>query len=300
MMNIETKVREKKIYTVTIIGSFVNFVLLILKLFIGIKGNSKALVADAVHTLSDFLTDFVVIFFVKIANKPQDKDHNYGHAKYETLASLIIGIILFLVGIGIAYNSIVLVYKITHGEEYAGPGVLVLVMSIIGLIAKELLYQYTIVQGKKLKSEALIANAWHHRSDALSSVGTTIGIAGAILLGHKWTILDPLSALVVSYIIIIMGIKIAKKSIDELLEISLSDEVKTQITNLVYSHEDVADLHNFRTRKIGSSYAIEFHIRMDGNLALTDAHDRITEIENKLKDLYGVGTHVNIHVEPKF
>jgi len=297
-MDLETKNRENKIYSVTILGSIVNLILVIIKFTIGILGNSKAMIADAVHSLSDFLTDFIVIIFVKIANKPQDNDHDYGHAKYETLATLIIGFFLFFVGVGIAYNSIMIIYKISQGEDYSGPGVYVFVVSVIGLITKELLYQYTIIQGKKLKSEALIANAWHHRSDAISSIGTTIGIGCAIILGKKWSILDPLSALVVSYIIIVMGIKIIKKSIDEFLEISLSDDVKKQIIDIVYSHDDVVDLHKMKTRRIGSIYALEFHLRMNGEFTLFKTHNRISEIEERLKNKFGQGTHITIHVEP--
>ena len=297
-MHLDTKVREKQIYNVTIIGSIVNLLLLIIKFYVGFIGNSKAMVADAVHSLSDFFTDLVVIVMVKIANKPRDDDHAYGHAKYETLATLVIGIILLFVGAGIAYNSVIVIIKFAHGEIIPRPGIYVLVIAILSIITKELLYRYTIIQGKKLKSEALIANAWHHRSDAFSSIGTTIGIGGAIILGNMWTILDPLAALVVSYIIVVMALKLMKSSIDELLEISLSDEIKMQITYLVNSHPDVSDMHHLRTRKIGNIYAIEFHLRMDGETSLTIAHDRITEIENMIKETYGQETHVNIHIEP--
>ena len=297
-MHLDTKVREKQIYNVTIIGGIVNLLLLALKFYVGLLGNSKAMVADAVHSLSDFFTDLVVIVMVKIANKPRDDNHAYGHAKYETLATLVIGIVLFFVGAGIAYNSILVIIKFAGGDEIPSPGLYVLVIAILSIITKELLYRYTFHQGKKLKSEALIANAWHHRSDAFSSIGTTIGIGGAIILGNKWTILDPLAALVVSYIIVQMAIKLGKASIDELLEISLSDEVKMQITYLVNSHPDVSDMHHLRTRKIGNIYAIEFHIRMDGETSLTLAHDRITEIENMIKEAYGQETHVSIHIEP--
>jgi len=292
------KERERGIYKVTIVGGVLNVVLLLLKFIAGIVGNSAAMIADAVHSLSDFVTDVILIVFVRISNKPKDKDHDYGHGKFETLATLLIGLILLAVGLGIAWNGASAIISVMRGATLESPGMIALAAAIISIVSKEALYRYTIIAGRKLKSEALIANAWHHRSDGLSSIATTIGIGGAIFLGSKWTILDPLSALLVSIFIFKIAFQLIKPCVDELMEKSLPDEVEDEITAIVESFEGVSDLHNLRTRKMGNICAIEFHIRMDGNISLFQAHDKVTEIEQRLKEHYGQGTHVIIHKEP--
>jgi cation diffusion facilitator family transporter len=270
----------------------------VIKFVAGIVGNSAAMIADAVHTLSDFITDVIVIVFVRISNKPKDKDHDYGHGKFETFATLLIGFFLLLVGIGIAWNSVSAIISVIRGAALESPGMLALAAALISIVSKEVLYQYTVICGRKLSSDAVIANAWHHRSDAFSSIATTMGIGGAIFLGDKWTILDPAAALLVSFFIVKVAIKLMKPSIDELTEKSLSDEVENEITAIIESFEEVYNLHNLHTRKLGNNYAIEFHIRMDGNTSLTLAHEKVTEIEQKLKEHYGQATHVIIHTEP--
>ena len=175
-MESEKSSREKGIYKVTIVGSIVNFLLLVFKFFAGIAGHSAAMLADAVHSLSDFITDIVVIVFVRIAGKPEDKGHDYGHGKYETLATAIIGLLLLCVGFGIFWNGASSIYTFLQGGQLESPGVVALVAALVSIVSKEILYQYTVIQGKKLNSQAVVANAWHHRSDALSSIGTAIGI----------------------------------------------------------------------------------------------------------------------------
>ena len=298
MTNITDKERERGIYKVTLIGSVVNIVLVVFKFVAGIVGNSSAMIADAAHSLSDLITDVVIIVFVRISNMPKDKDHDYGHGKFETFATLLIGIILLAVGLGIAWNGTSAIVSVFRGETLEKPGMIALYGAIITIISKEILYRYTIIQARKLKSDALTANAWHHRSDGLTSIATTIGIGGAIFLGAKWTILDPLAALFVSIFIIIMAVKLMKPCLDELMEKSLSDDVENEISAIVASFEGVSDLHNLHTRKIGNNFAIEFHVRMDGKTSLTETHDKITEIEQRLKEHYGQRTHVIIHVEP--
>ncbi len=292
------KTREKEIYKVTVVGSAVNFTLILFKLFAGIFGRSSAMIADGIHSLSDFITDVVVIVFVKISNKPEDKDHKYGHGKFETLATLIIGFVLLIVGAGIAWNGISDILFVIKGGILPPPGVLALVAAVVSIVLKEILYRYTIVQGKKWNSDSVIANAWHHRSDAFSSVATMIGVGGAILLGSKWVILDPLAALFVSFFIVVVALKLMKPCLDELLEKSLPEKVENEILCIVNSFDGVNEPHNLRTRKIGNYYAIEFHVRMDGNISLQDAHSLVSRIELKLKEQYGGETHVIIHVEP--
>ena len=298
MEKISDRQRERGIYKVTIIGSIVNITLLVFKFVAGIVGNSAAMIADAVHTLSDFITDVIVIFFVRISNKPKDKNHEYGHGKFETFATLLIGCILLVIGAGIALNGSTSVISVVKGEIIPKPGLIALAAAILTIALKEILYWYTILFANKLKSDVLKANAWHHRSDGLTSIATTIGIGGAIFFGEKWTILDPLAALFVSIFIIVMAIKLMIPCVNELMERSLPDDVENEIAALVETFEGVSDLHNLRTRKIGNNCAIEFHIRMSGETSLTHAHDAVTEIECKLREHYGHGTHVIIHTEP--
>lgn len=291
--------REKEIYKVTIVGALANVTLLIFKFVAGIISNSAAMIADAVHSLSDFITDVVVIVFVKISSKPQDKSHDYGHGKFETLATLIIGIALLFIGLMILYNGASATYRcIWLGEELHRPGMIAFWAAIFSIILKETVYQYTVFKGKNLNSQAVIANAWHHRSDAFSSIGTAVGIGGAIFLGDKWVVLDPIAAIVVSVFIINVSLKIIIKSINELLEKSLPDEIENEIIKVAESFDMVKDVHDLRTRRIGNNIAIEMHLLMDGNLSLQCTHNTTELIESELRKKYGEHTHIAIHVEP--
>lgn len=290
--------RDKKIFRVTIVGSIVNFLLVAFKFMAGILGNSAAMVADAVHSLSDFLTDIVVLVFVKVSGKPEDATHNYGHGKYETLATVIIGAALLVVGLGIFYNGMTGVVACFKGNPPAAPGMLAFVAAVLSMVSKEIVYQYTVRTGKALNSHALVANAWHHRSDALSSIGTLLGIGGAIFLGEKWTVLDSLAAVIVSVFIVKVAIQIAKPGIDELLEKSLPKEVEDRILKIILSFPGVNAPHQLRTRRIGNNYAIEVCIRINGDCTLREAHSLADGIEKRLKTEFGQNTHVGIHMEP--
>lgn len=290
--------REKEIYHVTLTGTIVNAALIGLKFFAGIAGRSSAMVADAVHSLSDFVTDIIVLIFVRIAGEPCDKGHDYGHGKYETLATLIIGIILAAAGAWLMVNGITHVIASLNGETLPRPAAMALYIAVASIVAKEWLYRYTARKGKNLNSPAVVANAWHHRSDAISSVGTLVGIAGAIFLGEKWRILDPIAAIAVSIFIIKSGYDIMKPCIGELLEASLSDEVESRIIAIVRSVPGVTDIHNLRTRRIGSNIAIDLHAKMDGNMTLSEAHAIATRAENAIRSEFGSGSIINIHMEP--
>lgn len=294
-----TSPREKEIYKVTIAGSVVNFLLLVFKFAAGILGHSAAMLADAVHSLSDFVTDVIVIVFVRISNKPQDKGHDYGHGKYETLATAIIGLLLLIVGFGILWNGATSIYTFLRGGKLEEPGMVALIAAVVSIVLKEILYRYTVAIGKKLNSQAVVANAWHHRSDVLSSVGTAVGIGGAILLGEHWRVLDPIAAVIVSFFIMKVAIQLLIPCVDELLEKSLPDEVEKEIEQALLSFPGVSEPHHLRTRRIGSYCAIEVHVRMDGQITLEEAHNTATAIEHKLKEMFGEGTLINIHVEPK-
>lgn len=294
----ETKEREKKIYRVTLMGSVVNVILLVFKFIAGILGGSAAMIADAVHSLSDFLTDIVIIAFVRISSKPEDEDHDYGHGKYETLATSIIGLALLMVGLYIFYNGTRQIWDVMHGAEIEQPGLVALIAAIVSILLKEWTYRFTVSVGKKVESPAVIANAWHHRSDALSSIGTAIGIGGAILLGKGWAVLDPVAALVVSVLIVKTALGLLSTSSGELLEKSLPKEVEKKIVDIVESEPEVSEVHHLCTRRIGSNIAIEMHIRMPGEISLKHSHTRASDIERKLRQHFGEHTHINLHVEP--
>ena len=290
--------REKSIYRITWIGSIVNSLLLVFKFIAGFLGHSSALVADAVHSLSDFVTDIIVIVFVKISGKPEDDDHRYGHGKYETLATALIGLALFAVGIGLLVSGATKVAEVIKGAILPSPSMIALVAAAVSIISKEILYRYTVRVGKKLDSQAVIANAWHHRSDAFSSIGTLVGIGGAIFLGEKWRILDPIAAIVVSGFIIKVSIDLIKPAVEELLERSLPAETEKHILNIISSFPEVSSPHHLRTRRIGNHIAIEVHLRMDGKTSLEEAHKVATNVERKLKEEFGPDTHIGIHMEP--
>lgn len=290
--------REKEIYKVTLWGSLINLLLVIFKFIAGFLGNSAAMIADAVHSLSDFATDVVVMLFVRMSSKPQDKGHDYGHGKYETLATAIIGIALLAVGCGILWNSVNQIYFVWKGGVIPAPGTLALWAALISILMKEVAFQFTAYVGRKVNSQVVVANAWHHRSDAFSSIGTALGIGGAIFLGEDWRILDPIAAFVVSLFILKVSLELLKSSVDELTESSLPEDVEVEIGELVAQVPEVSGLHNLRTRRIGNHYAIEMHVRMDGNLSLFEAHCKSSYIERLLKDKFGADTHVGIHVEP--
>lgn len=294
----DEKSRERSIYRVTIVGSIVNFLLLVFKFIAGIVGHSAAMIADAVHSLSDFVTDIIVIVFVRISAKPADSSHGYGHGKFETLATAIIGAVLLAVAAGIFYSGGKDIWAAAHGATLPAPGKIALVAAFVSIALKEALYQYTVYKGSKLNSQAVIANAWHHRSDAFSSVGTLLGVGGAIAGGERWHILDPIAAIVVSLFIAKIALSILRNSMEELLEHSLPASIEEDILHTILTVDGVSAPHHLRTRRIGNNYAIEVHIRIDGNATLTEAHRITTMVERRLKERYGEGTHINIHTEP--
>ena len=290
--------REKKIYKVTLVGSAGNVALLTFKFIAGVLGHSSAMIADAVHSLSDFVTDLVVLIFVSISAKPQDQSHDYGHGKFETIATFLIGLALIGAATGIVVSGGMKLTAWWGGDELEAPGWIALWAALLSIVIKELLYQYTARKGRQLDSQVMIANAWHHRSDALSSIGATIGIGGAILLGQRWTVLDPIASIVVGLMLVKVAWELLKTSIAELTECSLPAETEQEIEQIIQSFADVQEPHNLRTRRIGSRIAIEAHVRMDGSLPLHIVHERATNIEHKLKERFGTKTHVTLHMEP--
>ena len=291
--------RSKEIYKVTLWGGAVNVVLLLFKFIAGIVGHSAAMVADAVHSLSDFVTDVIVLVFVHISSKPEDKSHDYGHGKYETLAMTLIGVALAVVAVGIVYGGTTKVVLWASGGELQAPGMLALWAALLSVVLKEGVYRYSMVKARQLNSQVVEANAWHHRSDALSSIGTAAGIGGAIFLGQRWAVLDPVASVVVGLFIAKVAIGLLRGGIGDLMEQSLPDDVEENILRLAASVPGVAEPHELRTRRIGNHYAIELHILMDGDISLREAHDKASEVEHLLRQHYGKDTHVAVHVEPE-
>lgn len=290
--------RQKETYRVTIAGSIINILLLAFKFAAGILGHSAAMIADAIHSLTDFVTDAIVLVFVRLGSKPTDRDHDYGHGKYETLASAIIGVSLLVVGMMICYSGVTKTYHAMCGEPLQQPGFIALAAAVASVVLKEWAYRFTVRVGRRCHSEAVVANAWHHRSDALSSVGTTVGIGGAIILGEKWAVLDPLTAIVVSFFIMKAAWSVLSKAVDELTDGSLPKETEDEIKSIVSEDNEVSVVHNLCTRRIGNRIAIEMHVRMPGETSLYVAHRHATEIEQRLKQRFGADTHISIHLEP--
>ena len=290
--------RDKRIYKVTLTGGIVNMLLLVFKFVAGVLGNSAAMIADAVHSLSDFLTDIVVIAFVKLSSKPADQDHDYGHGKYETVASSIIGMALVVVAVLLGWGGVEKIIQVAKGEQLEQPGVIALVAAVLSVALKEWVFRITKKVALDVNSQALEANAWHHRSDAMSSVGTSIGIGGAVLLGKSWAVLDPIASVVVSIMILIAAFRLLRQASGELLEESLPKATEDKIESIVYQDKLVTDIHHLHTRRIGSIIAIEMHLRLPGDITLEESHHHATRIEHALRAGCGAGTLIVVHIEP--
>ena len=290
--------REQEIYKVTLAGSVGNMALLTFKFVAAVLGHSSAMMADAIHSLSDFITDLVVLVFVRLSAKPQDQSHDYGHGKFETFATFIIGLALVVAAVGIIVAAVLKVVRWAQGATLEAPGILALWAALLSILVKEVLFRYTAIRGKALESQALVANAWHHRSDALSSIGAAAGIGGAILLGSRWTVLDPVASILVGLMLMKVAYDLLKASVDELTESSLPEGMEQEIAAIIDSFPGITEPHNLRTRRIGNRIAIEAHVRMDGNMPLREAHDCASAIERKLKERFGPATHTSIHMEP--
>ncbi len=290
--------REKEIRKITLWGAVLNIGLTAGKILAGIFGRSAAMVADGIHSLSDLLSDAVVLVFTHISSKGKDRDHSFGHGKFETLATLIVSVILVAVGGNLMSNGIRSIIGVFNGIAVPKPGYIALVAAAASIALKEWLYHATVRVGKKTGSPVVIANAWHHRSDALSSIGSLIGIGGAIVLGDKWTVLDPLASCIISIAIIVVAVKMALPSLAELLETSLPEDIEEEIVLIASSVKGVNDIHDLKTRRNGMSFIIDAHIVVNPEISIVEAHDISTEVEEALRMKYGPETQLSIHVEP--
>ena len=294
----DDKKRYQEAMRVTVVGIIANLILVVVKFLAGFLGRSGAIIADAVHSLSDFASDIIVIAGLRLARRPADECHKYGHGKFETLSAMFLGLVLLATAAGIMWKGILTLNDYMNGEILVRPGWIAVYAAILSIVVKEWPYRYTVRAGKKVNSRSLIANAVHHRSDALSSIAAMAGIGGAIMLGEKWRVLDPVAALIVGGLIVWAAVKILRETIDELLEKSLGSEEENRILDLVRQVEGAMNPHNLKTRKIGSQVAIDIHIHVERSLTVPEAHDISTAVENRVKDHYGAASIVYVHIEP--
>lgn len=288
----------RKARHVTWVGFWVNATLGAGKIAAGIAGRSGAMIADGVHSLSDFVTDVIVLVFVSLSRRRDDASHQYGHGKYETFATMLIALALLAVGVLLFMDGAEKVWRMLNGEILPRPEWIALVAVIVSIVAKEWLFRYTLACGKKIRSGAVIANAWHHRSDALSSLATLFGVAGAMFLGTQWRVLDPLAAMLVSVFIVIVSFQIGMPSVRELLEASLPADICSGMWTVIRETPGVKAFHHFRSRRNGNRIIISFHIKVDPHISVVQGHDIADNTERRLREAYSDEMIVNIHVEP--
>lgn len=297
-VGIPVEEREKRITRVTLLGSVVNLVLSVGKVLAGVFGHSAAMIADGIHSISDLASDIVVLVFVRISSKGEDRDHEYGHGKFETLATLIMSLILIVVAAQLMASGIRTIAGILSGEAIPSPKYIALVAAVVSIVSKEWLYRYTVKAGNELDSPVVVANAWHHRSDALSSVGSLVGIAGAMFLGSKWTMLDPLASCCISIAIFVVAVKMAVPSLKELLDVSLPQDMEQKIIAVSSAVPGVMNVHGLKTRRNGPSIIMEAHIVVDPSITVVQAHNIATAVEDALKHSFGNETQISLHIEP--
>lgn len=290
--------REQTISRVTIGGAIGNLLLAAFKLAAGLLGQSAAMMADAIHSISDLISDVIVLVMVKVSSKAADKGHDYGHGKYETLATVIVAIMLLVVGAELMVSGLQKINVVMAGGELAVPGIIALVAALVSILVKELLYQWTARVGKGVNSPAMISNAWHHRTDALSSIGSALGIGGAMLLGGQWAVLDPLVCCAISIFIIVISVKMIMPALHELTEGSLSEEVENDVVSLITSVEGIDNVHDLKTRRNGPTIIISAHIVVDPKMTVSEAHHITVLAENAVRSKYGKETLISIHIEP--
>ena len=290
--------RLKDIRSITIWGAVVNIALTVAKIVAGVVGRSAAMIADGIHSLSDLLSDIVVLVFTHISSKGKDRKHSFGHGKFETLATLIVSVILVVVGAKLMSGGIKSIISVIKGNVIPKPGYIALIAAVLSIVSKEILYKVTVKVGKEVNSPVVVANAWHHRSDALSSIGALLGIGGAIILGDKWTVLDPIASCCISIAIIVIAVKMALPSLSELLETSLPEDIEAEIVRTASEISGVRDIHELKTRRNGISFIIDAHITVDPSISIVEAHDIATNVEEALQLKYGNETQISIHMEP--
>lgn len=289
----DTEAAVRAVRRVTLIGLAINLALSALKLAAGIVGNSQAVVADAIHSLSDTVTDVAVLVGVKFWSRPPDEDHPHGHQRIEFLVTIFIGLLLASVGLGLVYNALATL----HQPPRSPPGAVAFLAAALSIFIKELLYRWTVSVGREIRSTALIANAWHHRSDALSSVPAALAVAGAALLPGL-AILDHLGAIVVSVFILQAAWKIVRPSVEQLIDQGAPEEILLGIEQLACATPGVQEVHAIRTRHIGSGIEVDLHVLVDPRLTVEEGHEISEEVKRRLIDYVSDVVDVVVHLEP--
>ncbi len=296
---LENDLRTAEANCVTWLSIGVNTVLIIGKLLAGIIGCSAAMIADAVHSASDLMTDIAVLIGMKLANRPEDEDHPYGHGKYETLAAVIIGSVLLGVGLLIIYQAGHTLWHAFHDHRLPHPpALLALWAGLLSIVVKEALYQVTARVARRTQNDALLANAWHHRSDAFSSIGTSIGVGAAALFGGKWALLDPIAAILVGLLLVKIAWNILHDSVDKLLEQGMSPAENARILDLTRQVPGLSDPHELRSRRVGTVAVIEMHFYVPPEMTVQESHDITMQVEHTLRADFGQSAILTIHVEP--
>lgn len=288
-----------KLRHVTLVGFWINAALVVLKLFFGYWGHSEALVADGYHSLSDFLTDFMVLYFVGVSFRKADKDHPYGHGKFETVGSLLISVVLILVALGIGVAAIETIKNAFNGKEIPRPDVWTIVIAAVSIVSKEYCYRYTMRYARRYDSPSLKANAWHHRTDAISSIATLIGVSLSFALGDNWRILDPIASIIIAVFIGVSAVSIARPSLSELLEASLPQAELVKIRQIIRSVPGVKRVHNLRARQNGRSIIVDVNIHVDPDITIREGHAIAEDAEKCLRKAFDSNMIIYMHVEPE-
>ena len=284
-----TRNREKQ---VIYLGMAINVFLIVIKLAGGLLGSSLSLVADGIHSFSDLITDFIILWGLSLAAKPADRGHPYGHGKLETLASLVVAALLFVVSFCIIKKA---VFCLLQGPVHIADACLVSAIALLSIIGKEFAYRKTISLGKKLHSPALQANAWHHRSDALSSLVVLLGGAASWM---GWPYGDPAAGMVVGLMIAWVALRLTRKDLNQLLESAVSPAIQQEIENAINRFPDIISWHHLRTRQVGREIYLDFHVLVDGNMRVVDSHALAHRLEEFLKETLDYPLNIIIHIEP--
>lgn len=285
--------RYKKVRKVTLIGSLVDFLLGITKILVGWVAHSQALIADGIHSLSDLATDFIVLYAAKHAHKEADEDHPYGHGRIETLATVGLGVTLVIIAGGIAYDAVL---RLNDPGKLLQPGLLALVVAAVSVVAKEGIYHYTVKAARSLRSDMLMANAWHSRSDAITSVVVVIGIAGAMF---EYPYLDAVAAVAVAVMIAKIGVDLVRTSSKELIDTALEPQEIDTIRRYISSVSGVRAMHMLRSRKSAGDAFIDVHIQVDPRLSVSDGHQVGETVRRQLMDKVDIVSDVTVHIDPE-
>lgn len=284
---------------VTWVGFWWNAILGVAKVLGGIWGKSSALIADGIHSFSDFFSDIIVISMVGIARKKPDAMYQFGHGRFETLATIILSVILIVVAAGIFYDGIVNIVNYCEGGVIPKPGWYALLIIVVSIFVKEWLFHYTRNAGRKIKSEVIIANAWHHRTDSFSSFATLIGVAGSLFFSEKWRILDPIAAIIVGVFITIVGINLARPALKEMLGASIDKDSKSAIVKALKNTPGILSYSNLKTFKSGNDGYVIVHIKVDPDISVKEAHHIASKAEHNMKkSVESLTIHASTHIEP--